>query len=198
MDLEYIKETIWGNWMSGGVMMIFLFALAMFIFVIAFEMIFYLRNKKIDEKNESKWIEWAKNPDQAEGTEAIIIRYTRPFVGHPDVVRRRFMELREMLLGSVERKSTFLKSLVAVAPLMGLLGTVMGMLTTFQGIASSGGNQTVDMVAKGISTALITTQTGLMIALPGLFLTLLIRRRMRGIGDTINRMEGMILGQRKD
>ncbi len=198
MDLAYIKETIWDNWMSGGVMMIFLFSLAMFIFVVAFEMIFYLRNKKIDDKNEDKWVEWARNPETASGTEGIIFRYTRPFHGHPDVVRRRFMELREMLLGSIERKSTFLKSLVTVAPLMGLLGTVMGMLTTFQGIASSGGNQTVDMVAKGISTALITTQTGLMIALPGLFLTLVIRRRMRGIGDTINRMEGLVLGQRKE
>lgn len=198
MDLNYIKETIWGNWMSGGIMMIFLFSLAMFIFVIAFEMIVYLKNKNISAANEDKWIEWARNPEQAEGTEGIIFRYTRPFQGDPDIVRRRFMELREMLLGSVERKSHFLKSLVAVAPLMGLLGTVMGMLTTFQGIASSGGNQTVDMVAKGISTALITTQTGLMIALPGLFLTLTIRRRMRNIGDTINRMEGMVLGQRKE
>ena len=107
------------------------------------------------------------------------------------------MELREMLLGNVERKSQFLKSLVSVAPLMGLLGTVMGMLTTFKGIASSGGNQTVDMVADGISTALITTQTGLMIALPGLFLILMVRRRMRNIGDSINRMEGLILGQRR-
>jgi len=81
---------------------------------------------------------------------------------------------------------------------MGLLGTVMGMLTTFKGIASSGGNQTVDMVAEGISTALITTQTGLMIALPGLFLNMLIRRRVRNISDSINRMEGMILGHRND
>lgn len=198
MDFGYIKETIWDNWVSGGIMMVFLFSLAMFIFVVAFEMIFYLRNKKIDYRNEHKWVEWAKNPETAEGTEGIVLRYTRPFHGSPDVVRRRFMELREMLLGGVERKSGFLKSLVAVAPLMGLLGTVMGMLTTFQGIATSGGNQTVDMVAKGISTALITTQTGLMIALPGLFLNLMIRRRMRGIGDAINRMEGLVLGQRRD
>lgn len=179
-------------------MMVFLFSLAMFIFMVAFEMIVYLKNKKISAANEDKWIEWARNPEEAKGTERIILGYTRPFQGHPDVVRRRFMEMREMLLGRVERKSNFLKSLVAVAPLMGLLGTVMGMLTTFQGIATSGGNQTVDMVAKGISTALITTQTGLMIALPGLFLTLIIRRRMRSIGDAINRMEGMILGQRKE
>ena len=198
IDLNYIKETIWDNWMSGGVMMIFLFSLAMFIFVVSFELLTYLRNKKLNPGNEGKWLDWAENPDEAEGTEGVILRYTKPFVGSTDVVRRRFMELREMMLGHVERKSNFLKSLVAVAPLMGLLGTVMGMLTTFQGIASSGGNQTVDMVAKGISTALITTQTGLMIALPGLFLNMIIRRRVRNISDAINRMEGLILGQRTD
>jgi biopolymer transport protein ExbB len=44
------------------------------------------------------------------------------------------------------------------------------MLTTFQGLASgSGGQKTMDMVAGGISEALITTETGLIIALPGLF-----------------------------
>lgn len=198
MDFNYIKETIWENWVSGGIMMIFLFSLAMFIFVVAFDMLVSLKNKKISIANEDKWLDWAKNPEKATGIEGMILSYTRPFQGDPDIVRRRFMELRELMLGNIERNSNFLKSLVAVAPLSGLLGTVMGMLTTFQGIASSGGNQTVDMVAKGISTALITTQTGLMIALPGLFLTLIIRRRMRNIGDNINRMEGMILGQRKD
>jgi biopolymer transport protein ExbB len=198
MDLNYIKETIWDNWISGGVMMIPLFGLAMFIFVVSFELILFLRNKKFNVAREEHWLDWAQAPEKGEGVEGMILRYTRPFAGHPDVVRRRFSELREMLLGEVERKSTFLKSLVAVAPLMGLLGTVMGMLTTFQGIATSGGNQTVDMVAKGISTALITTQTGLMIALPGLFLTLIIRRRMRNVSDSINRMEGFLLAQRRD
>lgn len=198
MDLEYVRETIIGNWLSGGWVMIPLFLLAMFIFVIAFELLFYLRDKKISQSSEPNWLDWAKDPTEATGVEGVILKYTRPFVGDPDVVRRRFMEMREMILGHVERKSNFLKSLVAVAPLMGLLGTVMGMLTTFQGIASSGGNQTVDMVASGISTALITTQTGLMIALPGLFLNMLVRRRVRNISDSINRMEGMILGQRRD
>ena len=60
---------------------------------------------------------------------------------------------------------------------MGLLGTVIGMLTTFQGLATSSG-QTVDLVADGIRVALITTQTGLMIAIPGyLMLYAVIKRR---------------------
>jgi biopolymer transport protein ExbB len=66
---------------------------------------------------------------------------------------------------------------VTAAPLFGLLGTVTGMLTTFGALASgSGGDQTMGMVADGISEALITTETGLVIALPGLFFQYQLRR----------------------
>ena len=70
-----------------------------------------------------------------------------------------------------------LSILVTIAPLMGLLGTVIGMLTTFRGLATASG-QAVDLVAEGIRVALITTQTGLMIAIPGyIFISLVIRSR---------------------
>ncbi|MCA1964734.1 MAG: MotA/TolQ/ExbB proton channel family protein, partial [Prosthecobacter sp.] len=60
---------------------------------------------------------------------------------------------------------------VAAAPLWGLLGTVTGMLTTFLGLAKGGGGEkTMNVIAGGISEALITTETGLMVALPGYFL----------------------------
>ncbi len=196
--LSNFQDNIVDNWVSGGFMMIFLFGLALLIFVISFELLATLRKNSITDKNKDKWLDWAKDPEQASGNDGIVLRYTRPNKGTADDVRRRFAELREIYLGNVERQSTFLKSLVGAAPLMGLLGTVIGMLTTFQGIATSGGNQTVDMVSKGISTALITTQTGLMIALPGLFLSMIIRRKTRSTEDALNRMEGMILGNRKD
>jgi len=63
-----------------------------------------------------------------------------------------------------------MKICVSTAPLLGLLGTVTGMLATFGALASgSGGEKTMGMIAGGISEALITTETGLVIALPGLF-----------------------------
>ncbi len=59
-------------------------------------------------------------------------------------------------------------ALTSAAPLLGLLGTVTGMIETFDGVASA-----VDGVgrrmADGISQALITTQVGLVVAIPGLF-----------------------------
>ncbi|GAB4295378.1 MAG: hypothetical protein Kow0090_10280 [Myxococcota bacterium] len=59
-------------------------------------------------------------------------------------------------------------SLTAVAPLLGLLGTVSGMIETFEVISGAGGGD-IASLSSGISKALITTEAGLIIAIPGLF-----------------------------
>ncbi|MEK9985703.1 MAG: MotA/TolQ/ExbB proton channel family protein, partial [Opitutae bacterium] len=68
----------------------------------------------------------------------------------------------------------------SAAPLMGLLGTVMGMLATFDGLTSNIG-RTIELVASGISEALITTQTGLVIAIPGLVMIYLVQKRRNNL-----------------
>ena len=82
---------------------------------------------------------------------------------------------------------------MASAPLMGLLGTVIGMLDTFSALSSRTISQSTDMVAAGISEALITTQTGLFIAVPGIFLILIIRRQKAAIESSIMRLECQLL-----
>jgi biopolymer transport protein ExbB len=76
--------------------------------------------------------------------------------------------------------------LAGVAPLLGLLGTVTGMITTFMVIATSGTGD-AKALASGISEALITTQTGLVVAVPGLFLANFLRRRSNNLEDRIQR-----------
>ena len=86
-------------------------------------------------------------------------------------VESAFHEVRADELPPIDRDLKFIQVAVAAAPLWGLLGTVTGMLTTFAGLAKgSGGDKTMNVIAGGISEALITTETGLMIALPGYFL----------------------------
>ncbi len=76
--------------------------------------------------------------------------------------------------------------LAAVAPLLGLLGTVMGMVATFDTIGKFGtGNARA--LAAGISEALITTQTGLIISIPGLLIGTLLKRKLDGLEDAIRR-----------
>ncbi len=75
---------------------------------------------------------------------------------------------REFLIGAIpeiERGFSTMSAWIAVAPLLGLLGTVMGMIDTFKVITDYGlGNP--NLMAQGISIALITTQAGLTVAFP--------------------------------
>jgi len=66
--------------------------------------------------------------------------------------------------------------LASIAPLLGLLGTVTGMITTFD-VISQFGTGNARALASGISEALVTTQSGLVVAVPGLILGGLLFRR---------------------
>ncbi len=173
--------------------MIPLLALALMIYSLGLQMLFFLRRGNVQLGHETEWLNWVYDPDQASGRVGEIIRYTQENATASKHVRNRFTEVRQTILHSVQRKLIFLNTLVAAAPLMGLLGTVIGMLATFAGLSSSGSAETVDIVAAGICEALITTQTGLFIALPGIFLALLIRRRMHAIEAALARIESISL-----
>ena len=70
---------------------------------------------------------------------------------------------------TLERNLTMLGTIAMISPLLGLLGTVVGMITAFTSLTEvSGANP--DLLASGISQALITTALGLFIAVPGLSL----------------------------
>ncbi len=64
--------------------------------------------------------------------------------------------------------STLVKTIVMLAPLVGLLGTVIGMIETFDALQSSAMFSQGDSIAGGISKALFTTELGLVVAVPGL------------------------------
>jgi biopolymer transport protein ExbB len=90
--------------------------------------------------------------------------------------------LRE--LPAVNRGLGFLKIVAAVAPLMGLLGTVTGMIITFQAITLFGAGDP-KLMAGGISQALVTTVLGLTVAIPTLLMHQLVQARAKRIGDLL-------------
>jgi biopolymer transport protein ExbB len=69
----------------------------------------------------------------------------------------------------LERNLNMLGTIATISPLLGLLGTVVGMITAFTGLTETSGANP-DLLAQGISQALITTAFGLFIAVPGLVL----------------------------
>lgn len=107
----------------------------------------------------------------------IIRRMDGPDAANPLLTEHAFAQFELAELAWVDRRLPFLAVLTAAAPLLGLLGTVAGMLTTFAGMAESGPAAPVDSVSAGISKALVTTQAGLVIAIPASFLLALLHRR---------------------
>ncbi len=84
-----------------------------------------------------------------------------------DVMKESIQEAAEHVVHDLERYLNTLGTIAAVTPLIGLLGTVVGMIRVFAEIMSQGtGNASV--LAGGISQALITTAAGLTVAIPAL------------------------------
>ena len=80
----------------------------------------------------------------------------------------------------IENSLTLLKIIAAVAPLLGLLGTVTGMIITFQSITIFGAGDPKTM-ASGISSALITTVLGLIVAIPTLLAHTIVNGKAKGV-----------------
>lgn len=180
-------------WISGGWVMIPLALLAMLIYTTGLELLFYLRKGTVQLGRENEWLVWIQDPSKAVGRFGEIIRYTQNEVTTSRDVRNRFEEVRLYMFTGLNHRLIFLTTLVAAAPLMGLLGTVIGMFGTFDAISMGGGSETTSMVAAGISEALITTQTGLFIALPGIFMILVLRRRKHALEAALQRIESLSL-----
>lgn len=179
-------------WLSGGILMIPLFFLAALVFANCVQLFFYMSKQNLSDATQEELIRYIREPEKAPRNYARILRYVTDSEWTEDVITARFNEAYIAILAIVDRRIKYLNTLVASAPLMGLLGTVIGMLVTFSGLANSGG-ETVDVVAGGISQALITTQTGLMIALPGLFVVLIVQRRKHKLEAAFSKLRSMTL-----
>jgi len=111
----------------------------------------------------------------------------------------------ELKLGEAIMKETpklnamlpFLKIIAVVAPLLGLLGTVTGMIITFQAITLYGAGDP-KLMAGGISTALVTTVLGLCVAIPMVFLHTLVASRARRLTQILQEEATGMLSERAE
>jgi biopolymer transport protein ExbB len=155
-------------WLAGGWAMIALAVNCFVLFALGVSLWIKFRTREFRAVPEKRWRHWIAHPAERQGPIGELIEFV---MGAEDLddLGVRFDELHATRVAPFNRDLRFMKRCVSTAPLLGLLGTVTGMLTTFKALASgAGGQQTMDMVAGGISEALITTETGLVIALPGL------------------------------
>jgi biopolymer transport protein ExbB len=97
----------------------------------------------------------------------------------------------------INRHLPLLKIIAAVAPLMGLLGTVTGMIVTFQAITLFGAGDP-RLMAGGISQALITTVLGLCVAIPMLLLHNLVQGRAKHITEILQQRAVALVAERAE
>lgn len=164
---------LWGEaldvWAAGGWAMWAIAAVALALFGMGCHVWLVLREKRSHRVPEATWRRWIEAPRLREGRLGELLD-TATSARDLDEMAAAFHDLRVTETFPIERDLRVMKICVSAAPLVGLLGTVTGMLSTFGALASgAGGDKTMAMVASGISEALITTETGLVVALPGLF-----------------------------
>lgn len=110
------------------------------------------------------------------------------------------LKLSEAILREVPKitkRLTFIKIISVVAPLLGLLGTVTGMINTFQSITLFGTGDP-KLMAGGISQALVTTVLGLVVAIPTVFLYTMLNTRSRGIISILQEQSAGIIAERSE
>lgn len=174
--------TLWDQaltiWLSGGWAMIAIAAIAFVMFGLGTHVHLRLSGKGFAKVREKTWRRWIDNPEERRGPIGELLGFVTGGNSLKDTATF-FEELRATEIAPFERDLRVMKRCVSAAPLLGLLGTVTGMLATFGALASgSGGDKTMALVAAGISEALVTTETGLVIALPGLFFQYQLARKL--------------------
>ena len=124
--------------------------------------------------------------------EAIVRGLTLRDARSPDL-RRRLDDAFADFDRDIRRHAILIGSLVGIAPMLGLLGTVMGMIVTFESLgdmtlfSQSGG------IASGIATALFTTQMGLVVAVPGLIARSILERRAQKLASDLAQIKDILV-----
>jgi biopolymer transport protein ExbB len=164
---------------SGGPVMIPLGVLSMVALAIIIERLWILRRSNFLQAATVQTLSGLLAGSKFRGAVDFCHRHPGPFTDLVTaLIENRnapYEELKEILedtgrlqLMSLQRGLPALATIVAGAPLLGLLGTVIGMIKIFSVVATSGSGIT-EQLSSGISQALITTATGLVIAIPALF-----------------------------
>jgi len=176
---------------SGGPVMVPLGILSLAALAIILERLWVLRSKNYLDAGTVQTLSGLLAAGKYRGAVDYCRRHPGPFtelvVGLVENRHAPYDELKEILedtgrlqLMGLQRGLPALATIVAGAPLLGLLGTVIGMIKIF-GVVATAGSGITEQLSSGISQALITTATGLVIAIPALFTHSYLEARAVGI-----------------
>ena len=175
---------------TGGVVMLPLVLVSLIMWLLIMDRaIFFRRLHHRNMSFQSAWehVRAGRMPDPKRfggAVSLLVARFNAARSGNATLDRFILDETVQRINRSMDAYLSVIAVLAAVAPLLGLLGTVTGMITTFDVLAVFGTGNARAM-AGGISEALITTQTGLLVAIPGLYMQGFLSRRARALQQRI-------------
>lgn len=166
---------------AGGPVMIPILLVSMVMWFLILDRTFYMRRlfyKNMPRRQAGAFVRQNRMPDsQYQGVNALLVRtFLEKRSGQPEHDSRVLDETVMHLVSTMDRYLALITVLSGMAPLLGLLGTVTGMMVTFDVITVFGTGNARAM-AGGISEALITTQTGLLVSIPGLYMSGFLQKR---------------------
>jgi len=163
---------------KGGYMMYPLLVASIMGLVITLERIWSLRRKKVLVPEIITILDKISSTEDYSLARSVCSKFAGPFSIitmtcidnrdlHPDELRVLIEDEGRQQVRTLNRGLGVIETIAGIAPLMGLLGTVLGMIKVFNVIKTLGVGQ-AQSLSGGISEALITTATGLMIGIPAL------------------------------
>ncbi len=180
MDVDDREQTVLEHLKSGGIIVWPIIGLGLLAILVFFERVFTLARLGIGTEKQIKSVlehvaagRVTDAEKACEGKSNCASKVMKVALKNRGICRADYESLvNETLLAQQNRLERFLQLLnviAAVAPLLGLLGTVTGMIATFDVITTHGtGNP--KLLSGGISEALVTTELGLIVAIPVLLL----------------------------
>ncbi|MDN3555654.1 MotA/TolQ/ExbB proton channel family protein [Halomonas maura] len=186
---------------AGGWLMVPLLGCSVVAVVIVIERLWTLRASRIAPRGLGQEVctlvdrgqvnlYWLESHSPLGGVLAAGLRNAR--LGH-EQVRARFQEAATAVVHDMERFLSPLGTIASITPLIGLLGTVVGMIEVFTVIVASDGVERTADLAGGISRALVTTAAGLTVAIPALMFHRYFQRRVEDITVRIEEQAGQVV-----
>lgn len=167
------------RWNSGGPLMYPLAICSLVVIALAIERLLALRRSRIIPRPFVRRFTECVQDGQLSHDEALEIcdEFSCPVAevfhaavkrwGRPTVeVEQAVMDAGERIADGLRRYLRLFHAISNVSPLLGLLGTVLGMIEAFDSLTINSGDAPPEMLASGISEALITTAAGLSVAIP--------------------------------
>lgn len=192
---------------SGGLTMIPLFICSFLTMVFAFEraislrrgrviprpfvkrFLHQVREGKVDRDGALALCEESASP-VSEVFTAVIKKWGRPSVE----IEQTIIDAEDRVVPGLRRYIRFFNAVHTISPQLGLLGTVFGIIRLFDTISSANAMGRTELFASGISEALLTTATGLLISIPALWLYLYFVGRVERLTMELDRLGQELAG----